>query len=254
MQALLGLVGNKLSHSLSQVYFREKFRSLGLTNADYLLFELESIGELPTLLQQHNALVGFNVTIPFKQDVIKYLDDIDDVAKEAGAVNTVLIDKGNLKGFNTDVVGFEQTLLPLLKRFHQPVKALVLGAGGSAKAVAFVLRKQGIPFAVVSRRLHHGDLTYEELTDATIQNHLLIVNSTPLGMQPNVASFPDLPYEAVTPNHVLIDLVYNPLETQFLKFGGAKQATCVNGLSMLYAQADAAWEIWKHRFVQRQPG
>ena len=250
MQAVLGLVGKTLSHSLSQVYFREKFRQLGLTGVDYLLFEIDFIGELPKLLQKHNALVGFNVTIPYKQDVMKYLHDVDDVASEVGAVNTVLIDDGTMTGFNTDVVGFEQTLFPQLEKFHQPVSALVLGTGGSSRAVRYVLHKHNIPFKTVSRHFHQGDLTYEELTEASVENHLLIVNTTPLGMQPNVASFPDLPYEAITSNHVLIDLVYNPLETQFLKFGGAKRATCVNGLAMLYAQADAAWEIWEHKILR----
>jgi len=246
VQALLGLIGKKLSHSLSQVYFREKFRQLGLTDIDYLLFEIGSIDELPKVLQKHDALVGFNVTIPYKEQMINYLDDVDNVVKQVGAVNTVAIDNGKLKGYNTDVVGFEKTMLPLLKKFDdQSVKALVLGTGGASKAVKFVLEKHDIGVVLVSRNIHQGEMTYEELTESVIEHHQLIINTTPLGMEPNVASFPDLPYDALKSEHVLIDLVYNPLETQFLKFGSAKGSTCVNGLTMLYAQADAAWDIWK---------
>lgn len=251
MHVLIGLIGRRLSHSLSQEYFRDKFRQQKLIDIDYELFEIDSIELLPSLLRSKPQLAGFNVTIPYKEQVIKYLDKVDAFARDIGAVNTVLRCDDLLIGYNTDAFGFEVTLKPLMHAEHKSSKALVLGTGGAAKAVVHVLRKEGIDYTMITSRKIPGLLSYEELTESIIEQHLLIINTTPLGMYPNNASFPDIPYNAINSQHVLIDLVYNPLETQFLKFGNEKGAKCVNGITMLYAQADAAWQIWKPELMKK---
>ena len=231
-----GLIGHPLGHSFSKKYFTEKFENEHL-NCCYLNFDFNNILMLPDLLEQHPDLCGFNVTVPYKEAVIPYLDEMDPAAVEVGAVNTVkVLPNGKLKGFNTDVVGLEQ--YPIL----QP--ALILGTGGASKAVQYVLRKHNVNYHLVSRDAVRGDYSYRSLTADVIRDHRVIVNATPVGMFPQVDDSPMIPYEALTPQHVLIDLVYNPEETLFLRKGRERGAVTFNGLRMLYGQAEASWAIW----------
>ncbi|PSK94693.1 shikimate dehydrogenase family protein [Taibaiella chishuiensis] len=234
-----GIIGYPLSHSFSPGYFREQFRLRGI-DATYEAFPIETISALPALLEQNPALRGLNVTIPYKQSVMAYLHELDDTARAVGAVNCIRISEGRLKGFNTDCVGFATTLQPLLG--DMPRQALVLGTGGAAKAVVYALAQLGIPYQLVSRS--GGDLQYAALTPELIAGHTLIINTTPLGMYPAVDTYPDLPYGALGPQHILYDLVYNPEATLFLGKGRQQGATVKNGYDMLIAQADAGWAIW----------
>ena len=243
MTALYGLIGYPLSHSFSAGFFNRKFADEG-TDAEYLTFPIASITEFPGLLQNNTGLRGLNVTIPYKEAVIACLNDVDNVAAQIGAVNCITIRQGRLKGYNTDVIGFEKSLLPLLQPQHNA--ALVLGTGGASKAVTFVLRKLGIPYQCVSRSGAEHVITYSELTPDIISSHRLIINTTPLGMFPDVSNSPAIPYSALTTDHLLFDLVYNPAETLFLLNGRATGATTKNGLEMLELQALAAWEIWNN--------
>lgn len=243
MQSVYGLIGYPLSHSFSPDYFRKKFAREGI-DAVYRLFPLASINELPNLLNEHPSISGLNVTIPYKEQVIPFLDDIDDAAKAVGAVNCIKIDNGKLKGYNTDVIGFKQSLTPLLQTHHN--KALILGTGGAAKAVAYVLSKLNIGYSLVSRSGKEGSIAYSDITDLTIKEHPLIINTTPLGMHPNADTSPDLPYSAIGQKHLVYDLVYNPEETLFLKGGKAQGATTKNGYEMLVLQAEASWDIWSN--------
>lgn len=234
--ALYGLIGHPLGHSFSRAYFTEKFKKLHC-NDRYLNFDLETIDGIRSMLLDHPDLKGFNVTIPYKEAIIPFLDGMDEVATEVGAVNTVkVMANGRLKGFNTDVVGLEEIGI------WNP--ALVLGTGGASKAVQYVMKKHGIPFHLVSRDGSRGDYTYGTLTPDIVRRHKLIVNATPLGTFPKVDECPSIPYEALTPEHLLMDLVYNPEETAFLRRGKQCGAKTVNGLAMLYAQAEASWKIW----------
>lgn len=242
MSALYGLIGYPLTHSFSPAYFARKFEAEKI-DASYEKFELKAISEFPALLSAHNDLKGLNVTIPYKQSVIPYLDELDDAAAEIGAVNCIYIRDKRLKGYNTDVIGFERSLLPLLKPMHR--KALVLGTGGSSLAVKYVLRKLGISFLSVSRKQNDNTTTYKALNDSIVAEHLLVINTTPLGMFPHVGTCPDLPYTSLTKDHLLYDLIYNPLETKFLSLGKAQGTTVKNGLEMLHLQAAASWDIWK---------
>jgi len=238
-----GLIGKKLGHSFSKKYFTEKFERENIPDAQYELYELPEAEELTALLQREPKLVGLNVTVPYKQDVMPLLDELDAAAASIGAVNTIRIREGKTKGFNTDYIGFRAALeafYPLQARGQ----ALVLGTGGAAKAVWVALDDLLIPYITVSRVSAPQQLTYEQLTPALLQSYNLIINTTPLGMHPHTAAAPLLPYEALTPQHYLYDLVYNPEETQFLKHGKAVGASTCNGLGMLYRQADAAWDIW----------
>jgi len=247
---LFGLIGYPLSHSFSKKYFTQKFENEGITNCRYDLFPLKKIEELPELINTHPHLNGLNVTIPYKETVFDYLDDVEEEAKVIGAVNTIKIENGLLCGYNTDVFGFEQSLrdflkLPITKAQLPSLKALLLGTGGAAKAVAYVLKKLGIGFQVVSRQPGKADLTYEDMDARLLKNHLLIVNTTPLGMAPNVEKCPAIPYEFLTDLHFLYDLVYNPERTLFLIKGAEKGSRTCNGLKMLYLQAEKAWKIWR---------
>lgn len=239
---VFGLIGKLLGHSFSQRWFTELFAKEGLEQHRYDLMPLEEVEDFPGLLHGTPGLAGLNVTIPYKQSIIPFLDELDPLAAAVGAVNTVSINNGRTTGHNTDVEGFRSTLLPLLKG-GKP-RALVLGTGGASRAVAFVLREQGIKFRMVSRSAEHGDLTWDMLDPIVVKVCTLIVNTTPLGMHPDVGSAPPLPYEAIGPKHILIDLVYNPMETRFMQLGKDRGATVVNGMSMLEAQAKAAWRIW----------
>lgn len=241
------LIGYPLSHSFSEKYFTQKFEEEQIPNHAYSLSPLESIEELPALISSMPYLQGINVTIPYKEQVIPYLDEISEEAQAIGAVNTIKIQNGKLKGYNTDVYGFEKSLLKLLQKEHQKISvenALVLGTGGAAKAVAFILKKLGIDPILVSRRQNSGDLTYSDLDTPIFEECRLIVNTTPLGMLPNIDSFPNLPYHRLNKNYFLYDLVYNPEKTVFLKRGEDQKAAIMNGLEMLHLQAEKAWEIW----------
>jgi shikimate dehydrogenase len=240
-----GLIGEKLGHSFSKRYFTEKFARESIADAVYELYELASINELPQLLEATPELVGLNVTVPYKEAVIPYLDELDEAAASIGAVNTIKITAGKTKGYNTDYVGFKNSL----ERFYpatQNSRALVLGSGGASKAVCAALQNLGINYTILSRHPKPGQLTYKELTPALLQQFQLIVNTTPLGMAPDVTSCPDIPYSALSAHHYLYDLVYNPEQTLFLQKGDAAGAKIMNGLEMLYGQAEAAWEIWQN--------
>jgi len=237
----LGLIGYPLSHSFSKKHFSEKFERENIEGLQYELFPLESIEEFPDLLKKNPDIVGLNVTIPYKEAVIPYLDEIDESAA-FGAVNTIKFENGKLRGFNTDVYGFEHSIKPLLQAHH--TAALILGTGGAAKAVASVFGRLRIAYKYVSRTPSEGQFSYKNIDENTIKNHTVIVNTTPLGMYPNAEYCPRLPYEKLSDKHLFYDLVYNPNVTTFLK-NGKKQGTSIkNGLDMLYLQAERAWEIW----------
>lgn len=240
---VFGLIGKPLSHSHSQRLFTAFFKREGLAFHRYDLFPLDDIAALPQLLRDTPGLMGLNVTIPYKQAVMPLLDTIDPLAAAVGAVNTITIRDGRTTGHNTDVEGFRATLLPLIGDTRP--RALVLGSGGASRAVAYVLREAGIRFRVVSRSRERGDLTWDLLDPTVVKVCTLIINTTPLGMNPHVDTLPDLPYEAIGPRHVLVDLVYNPAETAFLREGSARGARTANGMRMLEAQAMAAWKLWQ---------
>jgi len=208
------------------------------------LFDIQSIIEFPEILNEDSNIKGLNVTIPYKELVIPYLDKLDKKAKRIGAVNTIKISKkGKLKGYNTDYYGFKKSIEPYLNSQHK--KALILGTGGASKAIAYALRKLKIEYAFVSRKSSEKiTFTYNELTENDIKNHQIIINCTPLGTYPNIEESPNIPYQAITDHHILFDLIYNPLETKFLALGKAKKAITINGLTMLKLQADKAWKIW----------
>jgi shikimate dehydrogenase len=246
MPALYGLIGFPLIHSFSPSYFLEKFLREGI-DAVYYPFELQKVRDLPYLLRQNRGVRGLNVTIPHKESVIEFLDEVDETAEKIGAVNCIDIRAGKLKGYNTDAIGFEKSLLPLLKPHH--TKALVLGTGGSSLAVRYVLDKLSIDIVSVSREKKDGALAYTDVDSNIIHEHTLIVNTTPLGMLPNVKGSPSIPYEALTGEHLLYDLVYNPAETAFLSQGRARGAVTKNGLEMLHIQADESWRIWSKQLT-----
>ena len=240
---LFGLIGYPLSHSFSKKYFKKKFQKEGIV-ADYLNFEIENISELKSILVENPTLCGLNVTIPHKENIIPLLDKMSKEALAIGAVNTIKIsNEGNLEGFNTDVFGFVSSIKPLLKTHHK--KALVLGTGGSSKAIVYGLNQLKIKSKLVSRSSKkEADFTYNHLSLEIIQEHQIIINCTPLGMYPNISSLPDIPYQHISEDHLLFDLVYNPDETEFLKKGKTQGATVKNGLEMLQVQAHKSWEIW----------
>jgi shikimate dehydrogenase len=241
----LGLIGKKVTHSFSKVYFEDKFGKLGISDYSYDLFPMHDIRLFPELLQQTPNLVGLNVTIPYKEQVIPYLTDLDVTAKETGAVNCIKISSPTERiGFNTDAFGFQQSIKPFLEPQHD--KALILGTGGAAKAVAFVLRTIGVECWFVSRNQSGKEnrFTYDQVTNAMMDHFKLIVNTTPMGMFPDIHSCPPIPFQTIGPQHLLYDLIYNPEETEFIKRAKQQGAVAVNGLSMLYHQADKAWEIW----------
>jgi shikimate dehydrogenase len=239
---LFGLIGKTLKHSFSKVYFTQKFAALGLNDCRYENFEIPSIHDFPALLDSYPELEGLNITIPYKEEILPFLHDQSAVVKEVGACNCIKFSEGRLYGFNTDVVGFTKSLEKLLKPHH--TRALVLGSGGGAKAVTYALKVLGIEPASVSRSKQAGDLTYKEVDREVLEDHLLIVNTTPLGMYPNTEAAPALPYESLTPRHLLYDLIYNPAMTLFLQKGAAQGAQASNGQEMLELQAEENWRIW----------
>jgi shikimate dehydrogenase len=239
-----GIIGFPLGHSFSKQYFTDKFEKEGLTDCFYDVFPIQSIYDLKNIIVKQNPnLKGVNVTIPYKQLVLRHLTDYSNIPMGLRACNCIKIENGNLIGYNTDAIGFEKSLLPLLQPHH--TKALVLGNGGAAQAVKYVLAKLNIDYKVVSRKLHNGShLTYADITEAVIDEYKLTINTTPLGTFPNVDECVDLPYNAITSQHILYDLVYNPAKTLFLKRGEEKGATIKNGYEMLILQAEENWRIW----------
>lgn len=241
-----GLIGFPLSHSFSKRFFTQYFADNSI-DAEYLNFEISDISMLPAILKEHPNLVGFNVTIPYKEAVIPYLDSCDAKAAAIKAVNTVKIErksgKISLKGFNTDLIGFRNSILPLLKPHHK--KALVLGTGGASKAIVATLNDLSISTQLVSREAKAGvSISYSQLTEAIMQEYTVVINTTPLGTYPKTENFPEIPYEYLTDKHLLFDLVYNPAVTQFLQKGADRGAATKNGSNMLELQALAAWSIW----------
>lgn len=243
---MYGLIGKKLGHSFSADFFNKKFKTEGIDES-YQLFPLASIDEFPSLLKKHPDLNGLNVTIPYKQQVIPFLDELSEEAEKIGAINVIKINKrGNklfLKGYNSDAIGFRDSLLPLLNPEIQ--NALILGTGGASKAVAYVLKQLGLNITFVSRNpVENNQISYNQLTPDIISDNLLIVNTTPLGMYPDIDNCPPIPYQYLTPRHLCYDIVYNPMETKFMKLSSEHGALVKNGIDMLKGQAVAAWDIW----------
>ena len=242
-----GLLGYPLGHSFSRNYFNQKFEAERI-DAEYLNFEIPEIKEIKNVIKENPELNGLNVTIPYKEQVIPYLDDLDEDARLIGAVNVIKFSKGlfgkvKLKGYNSDIIGFKQSIEPLLKEHHR--KALILGTGGASKAVFQGLKQLGVASTFVSRKAKEYCITYEEITPKVMEQYTVIVNTTPLGMYPNVNACPDIPYDLLTSDHLLYDLLYNPDETLFMRKGKEKGAVVKNGLEMLLLQAFAAWKIWQ---------
>jgi len=240
-----GLLGRNISYSFSRDYFTRKFARLGLEDHVYVNFDLQDLNEFPDLISREKDLLGgLNVTIPYKEEVMQFLDEIDQEAALIGAVNTIkVLADGKLKGYNTDAFGFESSLKSCLRGDEKG--ALILGTGGASKAVAFVLQKLAIPYQYVSRSGKGSEaISYSELTGALVKEHEIIVNCTPLGTFPEVERKPEIPYSSITPRHLLFDLIYNPEKTAFLLEGKSRGARIQNGRRMLELQADKAWEIW----------
>ena len=242
-----GLLGYPLGHSFSRNYFNQEFEAERI-DAEYLNFEIPEIKEIKNVIKENPELNGLNVTIPYKEQVIPYLDDLDEDARLIGAVNVIKFSKGlfgkvKLKGYNSDIIGFKQSIEPLLKEHHR--KALILGTGGASKAVFQGLKQLGVASTFVSRKAKEYCITYEEITPKVMEQYTVIVNTTPLGMYPNVNACPDIPYDLLTSDHLIYDLLYNPDETLFMRKGKEKGAVVKNGLEMLLLQAFAAWEIWQ---------
>ncbi|MCT4580549.1 MAG: shikimate dehydrogenase [Flavobacteriales bacterium] len=243
----LGLIGKTLAHSFSKQYFNDKFKQKALSGYSYKNFEMDTVDTIRDLVKEHR-LDGFNVTIPYKEAILPYLDHVDSSAQEIGAINTVKVDwseeRFKLTGYNTDVFGFHQLIKPFFKSRHERI--LILGTGGASKAVAYLLKKQyGATVMYASRKATNGAvINWEDINDNVIHFHKMIINTTPLGTFPNVNEAPKIPLDKVTNEHLFIDLIYNPKETLFLKNGKAKGAVVLNGLTMLHQQAEKAWEIW----------
>lgn len=241
-----GLIGYPLGHSFSKLYFTEKFNKENI-NSIYNLFPIENINLVSDLISSNLDLRGFNVTIPYKQQIIPFLDEVEEEASAIGAVNVVKIierdGKRILKGYNSDIYGFYESIRPLIKTCHK--KALILGTGGASKAIAAMLKKINIIYTFVSRSAKDGQLSYLDIDAPIMKEYTVIINCSPVGMSPNVDEAPMLPYEYFTDEHIAYDLVYNPLETKFLKLAKEHGATTKNGLEMLYLQAERAWSIWQ---------
>ncbi|WP_339886114.1 shikimate dehydrogenase [Polaribacter vadi] len=241
---LYGLLGKNISYSFSRGYFTDKFEKLKLKKSKYVNFDLQNIEDFPTIIDENEHLKGINVTIPYKEEIIPFLSKIDKTAKKIGAVNTIKFTKrGNLKGYNSDVVGFENSLIPLLKKHHK--RALILGTGGASKAIAYALKRNDIKYKFVSRNPEgKKEISYDSLTKEVMENYTIIINSTPLGTFPDIDKCPNIPYQFITKNHILYDLIYNPAISTFLSKGKEKEAITKNGLQMLELQAEESWRIW----------
>ena len=241
---VFGLLGKNISYSFSRGYFTKKFETLDLKKYLYKNFDIQDLKEFPEVIAEETNLLGINVTIPYKEEVIQYLDTLDKTAEEIGAVNTIKFTKrGNLKGYNTDVVGFKNSIAPLLKKHHK--HALILGTGGASKAVAYALAKNNIACVFVSRSpSENNEISYKDLDAAIIAKHHIIVNCTPLGTSPDIHLSPAIPYAFITDKHLLYDLIYNPEITSFLSKGKDRGAVIKNGYEMLELQAEESWRIW----------
>ncbi len=237
-----GLIGKNIDYSFSRVYFTKKFKALKLDNYTYENFDFQEISELKNVLKNNQNIKGFNVTIPYKEVVIPYLSAMDAIAQEIGAVNTIKITTNGLKGYNTDYYGFQKAIQPLLKKTD--TFALILGTGGASKAVAYVFKILGISYKFVSREPEHDQLSYSDLNQKKLEKYTIIVNCTPLGTFPNILNKPEIPYQFISAQHILFDLIYNPEKTAFLLAGEAQGAKIKNGEAMLAQQAEKAWEIW----------
>ena len=238
---IFGLIGKNISYSFSRGYFSKKFDALGLGDYTYENFDIQDSSELKTVLSKPE-INGLNVTIPYKEAIIPYLDELNEEAKSIGAVNTIKFSKTGTVGYNTDAYGFEKSIVPLLKSHHK--NAMILGTGGASKAIVYVLDQLGISHQYVSRNPTKNQLNYSDLERTRFKEFQLIINCTPLGTFPNIEDKPSIPYDYINSSYLLYDLVYNPLETAFLKEGKQKGATIQNVLSMLEHQAEKAWEIW----------
>lgn len=247
MNKLFGLIGKNISYSFSKKYFTEKFEKEQLTDCAYENFDLTAISQFPKVIRENPTLCGLNITIPYKEKVIPYLDKLSENAQKIGAVNCIkFTKKGKLKGYNTDYYGFKKSLQPLLQPHHQ--KALILGTGGASKAVAFALEELGILYTFVSRSKKENALDYKYINATTFDNYQLIINCTPLGTHPNIEEYPPIPYDYFTPDHLAYDLIYNPEETLFLSQAKAKGAVTKNGYEMLVLQAERGWKIWNKTY------
>ncbi len=238
----LGLIGYPLSHSFSQGYFKDKFQKENILDAQYANYPIPSMGDFAALWETDPSLIGLNVTIPYKKEVIPFLQHPSSVVKLIHACNCIRKFNNELYGYNTDVIGFENSLIPFLKPHH--THALILGTGGAAAAVEWVMKKRGIKYQFVSRSSGANSIGYDQLTKEVVGAHTLIINTSPVGMYPNVNEAPPIPYEAITSKHHLFDLIYNPAETLFLTHGAKQGATIQNGLEMLHIQAAESWKIW----------
>lgn len=243
---IYGLIGNPLTHSFSQKYFSEKFRKENIEDCNYLNFQIENIDVEIERLKHNPLLCGLNITIPYKSEIIRFLDKASKECQEINACNCIKIQNRKWNGFNTDITGFEQSFAPFLRPHN--TKALILGTGGSSKAVAYVLKKLVIDFLFVSRKNEsvNNVIFYNSLTESILQEYTVVINTTPLGMFPNVHDYPQLPYEYITPSHYFFDLIYNPSKTIFLAEAEKKGAVIKNGEDMLQIQAEESWKIWNN--------
>lgn len=240
---IFGLIGKNIDYSFSKKYFTERFENTNATDCIYQNFDIDTIEDFPNLIAKNPDLMGLNVTIPYKETIIPFLDCLSKKATQIGAVNVIrFTKKRKLKGYNSDYYGFKKSLESILQPHHQ--KALILGTGGASKAVAFALKEMNIPYAFVSREAHENTITYERINATTFDNYQIIINCTPLGTSPNTKEFPPIPYQFFTEKHLAFDLIYNPEETQFLKKAKKKGAMTKNGIDMLIFQAEKAWRIW----------
>jgi shikimate dehydrogenase len=237
-----GLIGRTLKHSFSKDFFAKKFAEENIADCSYENFELKTIEEFPLLFSGHPDIKGLNITIPYKEKVVQFLTNKNDIVEAINACNCIKVDGDKLSGYNTDVIGFRKTLEPQLKPYHK--KALILGTGGASKAIRYVLEQLSIQYQLVSRRKEKGNYSYEEIGDDIFADHHLIINTTPLGMYPNVDAAPPIPYQLLTSKHFLFDLVYNPAKTKFLIEGEKLGAQISNGYEMLIHQAEESWKIW----------
>jgi shikimate dehydrogenase len=237
-----GLVGKNISYSFSKGYFTKKFEDLELNDHSYENFDLQSISEFKAVILKNSTIKGLNVTIPYKQEVIPFLDKLNRRAKKIGAVNTIRFTQKGLKGYNTDAYGFQKSIEPYLKKNHK--KALILGTGGASKAIAFVFDDLGIKHKFVSRNPNKNQFSYDDLDEKIISKFTIIVNCSPLGTHPDIEQKPNIPYQHLSTNHLLFDLIYNPEKTAFLQAGEMQGAAICNGHKMLEFQAEKSWEIW----------
>ena len=243
---LFGLIGYPLAHSFSKNYFTEKFKKEGIEDCTYKNFQLATISDLHRVLEENPVLQGLNVTIPYKESILQFLNESNELVRQTGACNCIKIENKKLFGYNTDVIGFERSLLTKLQSHH--TNALILGTGGAAKAVEFVLHKNSIQYKNVSRQPSTHSLSYDHVTEEIIKKNTLIINTTPVGMFPHTNEILPLPYYAITPKHFLFDLIYNPLKTLFLSKGEEYGAIIQNGYDMLIYQAEESWKIWNNEF------